>query len=447
MSLKKNIIANYIGTGTVALAPILALPWYLAALGPKQFGLVSFLVMLQALLSLLDAGLSQALVREVAVRLNLPNLGRNAAAKLIFGFERLYWLFSISIAVIIVLLGDYIVHGWLRLDELSAGLGFQAVIGAAGIFAVQFPGLIYRSFLIGAQEQVVLNKTMVVCAIVRHLGCVLILMLWPTLMAYIVWHGLISLLETCWRAQLVWRILGCRATGHGSLSSLRPIWSLVIGLSAATLLGALTVQMDRLILSQMVSLQEFGYYSIAASIAIGALQLVHPLTQGVLPQAIQVRENPNALRKINIRLLGAISLLVGVSGLIYFLTGKWLLGVWLRNVEAEMAVYPVLTILLIGTALNAFYNVGYLNWIARNNIRRVLQVNLIAFMLSVALIPLFVSWFGAIGASFGWLTINLIGFLMSLEWLMRRKPSEIAMVSSSEVEIQGVAEIKRKRNE
>jgi hypothetical protein len=48
MSLKKNILANYIGGGTVALAPILALPWYLAALGPKQFGLVSFVVMLQA---------------------------------------------------------------------------------------------------------------------------------------------------------------------------------------------------------------------------------------------------------------------------------------------------------------------------------------------------------------------------------------------------------------
>ena len=70
MTLKRNILANYLGTGVVALAPMLALPWYLAALGPKQFGLIGFIVMLQAVLGLLDAGMSQALVREIAVRLD-----------------------------------------------------------------------------------------------------------------------------------------------------------------------------------------------------------------------------------------------------------------------------------------------------------------------------------------------------------------------------------------
>ena len=66
MTLRKNIFANYIGAGAVALGPILVLPWYLAALGPKQFGLIGFIGMLQAVLGLLDAGMSQALVREIA---------------------------------------------------------------------------------------------------------------------------------------------------------------------------------------------------------------------------------------------------------------------------------------------------------------------------------------------------------------------------------------------
>ena len=82
MTIRKNILSNYVGMGVVALAPILALPWYLAALGPKQFGLIGFITMLQAILGLLDAGMSQALVREFSVRLSLADGGRRSTALL-----------------------------------------------------------------------------------------------------------------------------------------------------------------------------------------------------------------------------------------------------------------------------------------------------------------------------------------------------------------------------
>ncbi|MGV2481796.1 UNVERIFIED_CONTAM: hypothetical protein IGO34_33920, partial [Salmonella enterica subsp. enterica serovar Weltevreden] len=65
---RRNILANYAGSGVLVLAPLLALPGYLAALGPAQFGLVSFVVLLQTILGLMDAGLGQALVREFALR-------------------------------------------------------------------------------------------------------------------------------------------------------------------------------------------------------------------------------------------------------------------------------------------------------------------------------------------------------------------------------------------
>ncbi|MFX9664820.1 hypothetical protein ABTO78_19375, partial [Acinetobacter baumannii] len=51
--LRRNILANYAGSGVLVLAPLLALPGYLAALGPAQFGLVSFVVLLQSILGLM----------------------------------------------------------------------------------------------------------------------------------------------------------------------------------------------------------------------------------------------------------------------------------------------------------------------------------------------------------------------------------------------------------
>jgi hypothetical protein len=79
----------------------------------------------------------------------------------------------------------------------------------------------------------------------------------------------------------------------------------------------------------------------------------------------------------------------------------------------------VLSILLIGSAMNAFYNVGYVHWIVYEKLSRVFQVNIVAFLVSITVIPFFVTKFGMIGAAFGWLAINLVGFVLSLEWMRK----------------------------
>lgn len=422
MTLKKNILANYLGAVTVALAPVLALPWYLAALGPKQFGLIGFIVMLQAVLGLLDAGMSQALVREIAVRLDSADGGQRSTASLLFGFERLYWLFALCAGCVTLLLADTIAKHWLKLDGLPVALGKEAIYGAAVIFAAQFPGSVYRSLMVGSQAQVTLNGIMLGGALLRHVGGVIVVLVWPTLPAYLVWHASIALLETLLRGRLAWRILNVkRNLVKWDINELRPIWRSVAGMSGVTLLGALTVQMDKIVLSRMVTIEQFGYYTVAATVATGMLQLVYPLVQAVLPRAIQLRAEPVALRSLGIKLVRLIVLLVGLGALIFIAAGEWLLGAWLRNPEVVAVVYPLLAVLLVGTALNAFYNIGYINWIVHEKIHRVFQVNALALMLSVALIPPLVAWQGTIGAAFGWLAINLIGFLLSLEWLKRKR--------------------------
>ena len=115
--------------------------------------------------------------------------------------------------------------------------------------------------------------------------------------------------------------------------------------------------------------------------------------------------------------------MVAAGAVVFMLAGHLLLTIWLKNVQAVAAIYPLLMVLLAGTALNAFYNVGYIHWLVHDKVRRVLQVNVVSLMLAVTLVPFLVTWRGSMGASFGWLVMNLIGFLLSLEWL-KRKPHE-----------------------
>ena len=402
--------------------PILALPWYLAALGPKQFGLIGFIVMLQAVLGLLDAGMSQALVREIAVRLDATDKGSYNTALLLFGFERIYWLFALCAGGITVMLANNIAMHWLNLEGLPIASGRIAIYGAAAIFVAQFPGSIYRSVLVGGQAQVVLNGVMLVGALSRHVGGVFVVLVWPTLPAYLAWHTLVILLETLVRGKLAWRSLKIKRNQvKWEVKELRPIWRFAAGMSGAAWLGALTVQMDKIVLSRMVAIEQFGYYTVAATVAMGMLQLVYPLVQAVLPRAIQLRGEPLLLRNLCIKLVWMLGLLAGLGAMIFITIGQWLLNIWLRNPQAVEVVYPILAVLLVGTCLSAFYNVGYIYWIVYEKVHRIFQVNALALFFSVVIVPLFVVWQGTIGAAISWLMINLIGLLLSLEWITRKQ--------------------------
>ena len=420
MPLKQNILANYLGTSVGALAPLLALPFYLSALGPKQFGLIAFIVMLQALLGLIDAGMSQALVREFALRANNTDAARFRSSALLFGFERIYWVFAIVAGLITAVLADSIASHWLKLDGLPVAFGRDAIYGAAVIFAFQFPGSVYRSVLVGAQAQVALNVLVLCSALIRHGGGVVIVWVWPTLHAYLLWQALIALLETVVRGYLAWKTVGVdRNQAAWRASELYPVLGSVASMSGAVWLGALTTQMDKMVLSRVASIEQFGYYTIASTIGIGALQLIYPVFQAVLPRAIQLKDDKNALRALYIKLLAIIALVAATGGLVFVSAGEWLLQVWLGSSALVESIYPVLAVLLVGATLNAFYNIGYVNWIVHKKIRRIFQINVLSFFLLLALLPSLVESQGLIGAAVGWLTINLIGLVLSLGWLKK----------------------------
>lgn len=425
MSLKKNILAIYVATGVIALAPLLAMPWYLSALGPGQFGLIGFVMMLQAVFGLLDAGMSQALVREFAGRLHGkgPLHDEQGAALLLRGFERVYWLLGLVVAGIAMLFSGGIAANWLKLGDVPFALGQLAVQGSAALFAVQFPGSLYRSLLVGAQAHVPLSRLMLGFAVLRHGGGVAVVMLFPGLGVYLLWHAVLALLETGARAALAWRTLSVQRRHLKSPVTIpRPVWRMVAGLSGSALLATLTVQMDRIVLSRMVAIEQLGYYTLAASAAIGVLQLINPLQQAVLPHAVALRDDAAALRRLYWKLCGVIAAISSLAVLGYLFLGEWLLGIWLHDPVAIAQVRPLLSVLLIGTLLNAFYVIGYTNWIVHGRVRHILRVNLLSCVIAATLIPQWVSWKGTMGATLGWLSINLIGFVLSLGWVRQYPP-------------------------
>lgn len=422
MSIRRNIAANYIGAGIAALAPILALPWYISILGMKYWGLISFISILLGMLGLASAGLAQTLVREFSRLVVDQENGQKRIATILFGFERIYWLFAVAAAVSLCLFANTIVVHWIKLGDIPAEVGRAMVYGAAALFATLFPVAVYRSVLLGCGEQVKQNVLLSGGAVIKHAGGVLVLFFFPSIYTYLIWNVAASFLETIITAHMSWGILKVsRAMVGWDAVEMQKLFAFTLSLSVSVILGTLTMQIDKLVLSWMLPIERLGYYAIASSVAIGLLQLFSPIASAVLPKIVQLHDQPIALKRFNYKVFAMMLTMVAVLIFGFAVAGKLILEHWLRDANVVATVYPVLMLLLVGTGMNAIYNVGYMNWLGAGATNKILRVNMLSLGLAIALTPFFVAKYDLLGAACGWLIINGIGLLLSLDWLTKGK--------------------------
>jgi len=122
----------------------------------------------------------------------------------------------------------------------------------------------------------------------------------------------------------------------------------------------------------------------------------------------------------SVKLAKITTIIVAVFAVSYIFFGHASLAVWLRNVEATEYIFPILSILLVGSALNAYYHIGYYNWLARAQARNIFMVNMFSLLATVIVTPILIRSVGVLGATFGFVTMNLIGVVFSLGWLKKQ---------------------------
>src|SRR6185503_20314327 len=87
--LRRNILANFGGQAATTIIAFVTVPLYVRYLGTEGYGLVSFMLTLQALTSILDFGLSTTANREVS-RYLAQNRGASERSSLVRTLEVFY---------------------------------------------------------------------------------------------------------------------------------------------------------------------------------------------------------------------------------------------------------------------------------------------------------------------------------------------------------------------
>jgi O-antigen/teichoic acid export membrane protein len=419
---RQNVIANLIGRGSVTLLGIAFIPLYLRFLGIEAYGLVGFYAMLQGVLGLLDLGLGATINRELA-RLSVGGDRRADQRAILRTLEACYWATSLAAGIAIVTLATPIARHWVNPSHLSLEVVASALRLMGFVIALQFPFSFYQSAMLGLQRQVALNGVVIVTATIRSAGTALVL--WKvsaTIEAFFVCQVAVSVLQTGWTAALVWSALGGVFTTTPDASRLRDVKGYAVATSASSLIGIALTQLDKVLLTKLLPLEQFGYYALAGTMASFVWAIAIPVHQALFPRFAQLVEtgDQTALALLYHRASQAMALALAPAAGVVGLFSWYVIFAWTRNATTADQTSVIASLLIAGTALNAIVSVPIYLQAAAGWPQLMVYTNVVAASLLVPTLLFVTPRYGATGAAFVWLVLNA-GYVVFNVPLMHRR--------------------------
>ena len=422
--LKRNLVANYLGHGWTALMELAFIPLYIKYLGVEAYGLIGVFAVLRAWLVLLDMGLKPTLGREMA---RLTGGATTPAA--IRDLLRTVEIISLGLAILLALgiwaASDWLASEWLRAAELPVDTVARAIAIMGIVTALRFVEGIYNSCLIGLQRQVLYNVINSALATLRGAGAVAVLA-WvaPTINAFFIWQGLVSLLSLSVLAGTTYLALPkARHSGRFSLSALHGVSRFASGMVAITFLSLLLTQVDKMLLSKLLTLTDFGYYTLASTLASGALTvLIGPVNQAWFPRLSQLHAANDTPGLIRCYHQGAqlVSVIAGSATFVMMAFAETVLNLWTQDVALSARVAPILSLLVLGNLLNGLMWIPYQTQLAYGLTGLAVWVNIIAVAIIVPAMLWATPRYGAEGAAWAWVSLNAGYVLLGIHFMYRR---------------------------
>ncbi len=429
MSLKKNIIANYFGQGWNALIGIIFVPVYIKYLGIEAYGLIGVFAMLQTLLTLLDMGMTPTLSREMARFIG----GAHTPQSIRDLLRTLEVITCIAVALIIIgiwLSSNIIVTHWLKIDKLPFEVVVRALNIMGVIIALRFFENIYRSSLVGLQRQVIFNGINCVLQTTRAVGAIgALAFVSSTIDVFFVWQGVISLVTVIFFRYFTYNSIP-KSVRHSrfSIESVRSVWHYAAGMMMITLLSLLLTQVDKLLLSKLLTLTEYGYYTLAVTVAGAIYMILGPIGQAFQPKLCELYASGNMKELATTYHKGAqlVTVTVGSAAVILIFFAHPILNVWTRDLELSARSYRLLQLIALGNFLNALCWIPYFTQLAYGWTGLAVKVNIVAVCFIVPAILWVTPRYGAEGAAMVWVALNTGYVLISIHLAFRRilKPQE-----------------------
>ncbi len=420
---KLDLAANFAGIGWSALLQIACVPLYLKFLGIEAFGLIGFYLMLQAVLQVLDFGLSPTMNREMA-RYSVQPDKADEAHDLVRTLEAGYWLVGVAIGAVILAAAPVIATHWIKAGSIPTRDIRHTVI-LMGVLAVfQWPASFYQGGLMGLGRQVLYNGLSIFFSTLSSLGSVLILwLISPTIQAFFLWLAAVSASKVILLAVLLRKSLpAANRPSRFDFARVRSIGRFAAGMSGITVCALILTQTDKIIVSKLLDLRTFGYYSVAGIFGAGLSTIVSSLSNTIFPRfsALAAAGDEEGLRQFYHRCTQLMVVFVLPLAAILALFSTEILQLWTRNAELARNAGPIASVLVLGTAVSALVVLPYTLQLAYGWTGITLKIAAFLILLAVPSMWYMATNYGPVGVAFVWLGLQSLNLLLEVPLTHRR---------------------------
>jgi O-antigen/teichoic acid export membrane protein len=414
-SLKLNTIANFIGLFYTTIIGIIIFPLYIQYLGAEAFGLVGFFTVLQAWMHLMDMGMSPLLSRQAAFTRGQNNdfLGLK---KLLRSLEIIVLILSLTIALIISANSDWIADNWLKITSLELSEVAFCISLMGAMIGLRFFVTLYRSGIQGMENQVRLNVANVVVVTLKFAGGLLLLrFVTQDFVYFFVYQLIIGIVELSIMVTVFYRLMpftdkvGIRFYWN----TLKPVLPFATGIAYTAGIWVLLTQLDKMILSTVLPLSEYGYFALVTVIAAGILKISGPVNQAILPRMTHLlsqdrEQDMLILYRKSTQLMSVIML--PLTGMIAMFSTE-LIFAWTGDRKASEWAGPILFWFALGNGIMAIDVFQYFLQFAHGKLKMHVIFNTFSACIQVPVIVYVALEYGALGVAFTWFLLRLINFI------------------------------------
>ncbi len=414
MTLKRNLIAGYAGQLYVALIGILMLPLFLTLLGRESYGLIGLFSSLQTVFLLLDLGLSQTIARETSCFSSgaLPAkvfLQRYRAVLIAF------LLIALLGGTLLFASAGWLANSWLHTEQMDVADAQYALQVIAAVVAMRWFSGIFRGVISGAERLVWLNGFNSLIATFRFV-CVFLVFEWfgYTILVFFWYQLLLSVLEVLLLYGKSRSLLPANIAGVGwSLRPLLAIGRFAFGVAGTSVIWVIVTQLDKLLISGLVTLADFGLFNLAITVASGLLVVTGPVGAALMPRLTNLfaEKNNEAFVQTYRKASQLVAVVAGSVCFSIMASAEPLLASWTGDAQLAADSANVLRWYILGNfflSLNVFpYYLQYACGMTRYHV----YGHLLLLLVLVPAMLLAVKIAGIQGAAWCWAAVHALYFL------------------------------------
>ena len=415
----RNILFNGIGGSWSILLYMLIVPIQIKFLGIDAFGLLAFISTLQVVYSIFDFGLSTTLAREVAID-DTP--AWRQTRDLLQTLFLAYVLIGVLLGATLILGANWLVRHWLDLGALPASTATTALQLAGLAIVLRWPVSFLSAVLIGRRRFDLLNLLKIGSVTLAVAGGMAVILKTGDLVAFAAWNAVSASVEVGLYLVACFRVIP-QLSLRPRLSSraIAQIWRFARDMSIIAILSTILIQSDRLLLSRLEPIDQFGYYTLAYRVLFGISLVQGFVTTAMLP-AFAASFQRRATEELSRQYLWASQGLIFVcmpliAALIFF--GGDLLRVWTSAATAASSA-PILVVLAPAFLLSSVLGVTATLAIAAGLTGLVIRFSGASLLLYLPGLYLAIITWGPIGAASAWLVLNIVTFAGLLPLVQRQ---------------------------